>query len=174
MVSRVTQPYLVQQITPDSDLTATLTLVKYDEDIYNADTGALPEWDPGFGDDLVNTTDLAIVNLNSEHSLRYEDRYPVNEFLLTWGLTGFNYLDAEVYATFSGGTKELLGTVTGQQFKVIVDHIAEPQNLGMCSLKSFPTASPDLPEHPALLRERWCGILSLLPLHLGLPSISKT
>jgi hypothetical protein len=138
MMSRVTQPYLVQQITPDRDLTATLTLVKYDAAVYTADVAGLPSWSPGFGDDLVNTTNLAVTNLTATHSLRFENRYPVNDFVLNWDLSGFGYDHADVYVTYAGGKKEFLGSTPYQTYRVIVDLGTNPERLGYVKFEVLP------------------------------------
>ena len=58
---KVTRNYMVRGIAAGNDLTATLELVLYDDDVYTE--GAIPEWDPGFGDDLLHGTDLEVFNI---------------------------------------------------------------------------------------------------------------
>jgi hypothetical protein len=91
-ISRVTQPYLVTRITPAADLTAELTLCKYDPGVYTADIGALPPWTPGFGDDMIGATDLVTSNVQITQRIVYRDRRPYIVFTATWQTVG-SYLD---------------------------------------------------------------------------------
>jgi hypothetical protein len=103
--SRTVQPYLVQTIQPGADLSAQLTLCKYDPAVYQADQGALPGWDPGFGHDYINGTDLKSFNLTATQRLYYVDRMPFVDVQLTWTTTGWNLDHHEISVMAPGGTR---------------------------------------------------------------------
>jgi len=85
---RVVSPYLVQSIAPGQDYSAELTLVKYDPDVYNADIGALPVWEPDLSPDMINSTDLVVKNVTASWRLYYVNREPRIEIALAWITTG--------------------------------------------------------------------------------------
>jgi hypothetical protein len=74
--NRVTDQYIVQSITAERDLTAELTLVQYVPGIYDADIGALPPWDPGYGDDLINQGNIAATIITITQETVYLLRQP--------------------------------------------------------------------------------------------------
>lgn len=95
-VDRVVGKYLVQSINPGANLTAELQMVKYVPEVYQADKGAIPPWDPEISIDMINTTDLKIVDLKALQELIHIDRYPYAKIDLNWGITGFNYGHSEI------------------------------------------------------------------------------
>ncbi|SCK48959.1 hypothetical protein VAR608DRAFT_4865 [Variovorax sp. HW608] len=121
--SRVTYPYLVQQITPGADLTAELTLVRYDPAVYTADIGALPGWDPGIGIDFQNGTDLRTFNVQASQSLRYVEREPLCDVQLVWTTQGYALHHHTVVLILPSGVREQLGQVAAMSFLWIVDAI---------------------------------------------------
>jgi hypothetical protein len=114
LVTRTTQPYLVSAITPEQDLAATLTLIKYVPEIYDADTGPMPPWDPGFGDDLINALDMKVVNLQVQRELTYPQRIPTQHNILTYEVTSPFFSYAEVYWLPNGQRPVLIGSYTSK------------------------------------------------------------
>lgn len=116
LTTRVTDAYLVTRITPASDLTAELTMVQYVPAIYDADTGAIPDWNPGFGDDLVGRTNLKVTNLRVSQRLVYVERFPYVDVMLNWATTGFDLHHHIVSAALVGQKAPVeVGTPIGQQ-----------------------------------------------------------
>lgn len=76
IANRVTAPYIINTISPQNDFTAELTLSVYEPAIYDADIGVLPPWDPNWGDDIINQTDLAVTSVSPAAELVYVDRKP--------------------------------------------------------------------------------------------------
>jgi hypothetical protein len=107
--ARQTQPYLVQRIDPGPDLSAQLTLCKYDPAVYQADQGALPGWDPGFGHDYINGTDLVSFNMTATQVLYYVNRMPFVDVQLTWTTTGWNLDHNAVSVMLPDGTRVQVG-----------------------------------------------------------------
>ena len=121
--TKVTTNYLVMAIAPGDDLTATLTLTLYVPEVYTADTGAIPDWRPGFGTDPIAGSDLKVILPAVSQSINYVERNPFANVLITWRTDGnLGTLKwHEVYATYPDGTKVLLGTTDGTQFNWTVD-----------------------------------------------------
>jgi predicted phage tail protein len=116
IMDRVVNPYLVTEIHPGRDLTAEIALVKYVPEVYTADTGDIPVWNPDYGNDLINTTDLKLVNLKAVDVLIYVSRYPVNEIKITWDVLGFNYDHTDIYVTTPDGKTTLVGDSRSYSF----------------------------------------------------------
>jgi hypothetical protein len=121
---RETQPYLVQGIAPGTDLSAELTLCRYDARVYQADQGALPPWDPGFGRDYINGTDLRSFNMYAAQTLYYVARMPFVEVEVRWTTTGWNLDHNEVSVILPNGTRVAIGRGL-QDCKWTLDAIAD-------------------------------------------------
>jgi hypothetical protein len=123
---RIVQPYLVQRISPGADLTAELTLCKYAPGVYNADVGALPPWEPGFGQDYVNGTDLVCANASATQRLYYVEREPRVDVLLQWTTTGFAFDHHEISVIMPSGLREAIaGPHKPQNFQWVRDALRQ-------------------------------------------------
>jgi predicted secreted protein len=109
--TRETQPYLVQRITPGADLSAELSLCRYSAAVYGADIGALPPWDPGFGHDYLNGTDLVSSNMKVTQALYYVAREPKVDVVLGWTTTGWSLHHHEVTVITPAGMRTSLDGV---------------------------------------------------------------
>jgi Putative phage tail protein len=136
--SRVTQDYLVQEIMPGGDLTATLTLVRYVPEIYTADQGLIPPWDSGLTDTIINKTDLKIVNLSGTATLVYPDRLPFSEVKLDWAYEGKNYDHANVFLVRPGYQDLFLGDTKYVDFEHLIDTLKETEKLGLMKFHVIP------------------------------------
>lgn len=94
-----TLDYIVAAIEPDSDLTARLELIKYDKGIYNAYTN-LPDWDPGFGDDLFSKTAVEIGWGSITSKWIYIDGVPNLQVEFKWNVT-------QAHETYAGAKIEV-------------------------------------------------------------------
>ena len=129
--SRVTNPYLVTAINPSQDLTATISLVKYVPEVYDADLGDIPEWNPDFGDDMINGAgNLKIIDLFAENVMIYPARYPINQIQLNWMITGFNYHHADIYVTTPDGKKNYVGESKSFSFYQVYSILQNLQLIG--------------------------------------------
>jgi hypothetical protein len=79
-----TEAYLVMGIEPIDDLAAQLTLVRYDPAVYTADAGKLPVWDPGFGQDINQKTNVQIDWVDVRWEWTYADGYPFLRVIIDW------------------------------------------------------------------------------------------
>ena len=129
MMTRVTNPYLVTGITPGADLTADIALVKY-VDIYD-DTATIPPWNPGFGDDMINVSNLKIVTLTAEQVLRHINRMPFADITLQWTVSGFDYDHADVFVTAPGFSQILLGSSKTLSYEWLIDILNSPSYVGL-------------------------------------------
>jgi len=129
-LDRVVNPYIVTEIHPSRDLTAEIALVKYVPEVYTSDTGAIPPWNPDYGNDLINTTDLQLVNLNAQNILIYVSKYPVNEIKLTWSILGFNYDHTDLYATTPNNKTVFLGDSRSYSFYQLYSVLQNMQWIG--------------------------------------------
>lgn len=124
--TRETQPYLVQRIAPSADLTAELTLCKYAPGVYTADQGALPPWEPGFGQDYINGTDLACIEVSASQTLYYVVREPRVDVLLQWRTTGFAFDHHEIAVILPSSQRRPLDVEhKPQNFQWSVDALRE-------------------------------------------------
>jgi hypothetical protein len=83
----VTRDYIVQAIEPDVELAARLTLAPYVPGVYTADTGPLPPWDPGFGEQLGGATDLSVDVTEVTSSWVYINRIPHLRITVRWDIS---------------------------------------------------------------------------------------
>ncbi len=93
----VTDPYLVMGIIPKANLQAEITLVKYDETLYETDWGSFPTWDPSFGQSPSEETDLYTDNLVGFASFEVVDRSPISTTYLTWDIEPSAHADSCKY-----------------------------------------------------------------------------
>lgn len=84
----VTRDYLITSIEPGSDLTATLSMVRYVEELYNVDREPIPPWDPGFGPDIISGSSLVAVNVKAVQTWTYDGKIPVAVVTITWEIEG--------------------------------------------------------------------------------------
>jgi hypothetical protein len=141
---RVTQEYLVQEIVPGADLTAQVTLVRYVPEVYVADQGLIPPWDSGLTDNIINTTDLKIVNLTGKSTLEYPDRMPFAAVDLDWAYEGKNYDHAAVYLVRPGFQDLFLGDTRYVSFRQMIDTLKETDKLGSMKFQVIPYNSKGL------------------------------
>jgi|GEM_PF-4662022 len=113
IASRVTRPYLIDSIAPEADMVATLSLAAYDPAIYEADQGALPPYDPGFGDDLINASNLAVTSVTITSALYYDDRFPNTRVYIAFQVNSPFYAYAEILLRHPDGSLELVDTARG-------------------------------------------------------------
>lgn len=141
---RVTQEYLVQEIVPGTDLTAQVTLVRYVPEVYTADQGAIPPWDSGLTDSIVNKTDLEVINLKGSATLTYPDRYPYSQVDLSWNTIGRNYAEARVFLVRPGLQDLYLGSTKDLSFQQMIDTLKETDRLGNMKFQVIPYNSKGL------------------------------
>lgn len=108
MVDRVVRPYLVMSIEPQNDIAALVALTVYEPLIYDADIGALPPWNPAWGDDLINASDLRIVTISADAQVVYENRKPFEHIIIDFTVDSPFYGYAEVYLNFPGKAPRLI------------------------------------------------------------------
>lgn len=89
----VTKKYIVNSIRPKADLSAELTLVVYDEDMYKTDDGIYPEWDAG-GDGDPQDPNYGKYEVKNLQGFTYLDfieqgycQNPYSVSRLTWDVT---------------------------------------------------------------------------------------
>ncbi|MDP4836445.1 MAG: phage tail protein [Burkholderiales bacterium] len=135
---RVTQDYLVQEIQPGADLTATLVLVRYVPQVYTADQGVIPPWDSGLTDSIINKTDLKVVNLNGTATLIYQNRLPFSKTDLNFDVIGRGYDNSKVYLIRQGYPDLLLGNTREKSFQQMIDTLKETDKLGAMKFQVVP------------------------------------
>jgi len=127
---RVTKDYLITEIAPGEDLTATLRMVAYVPEVYTADEGAIPPWNPGFGDDGVSGGfKVKVTAVSASQSISYPERKPLVAVSLTWTASGPLGAVAEyqISASRNGGQFEQVGTSTDTRFIQYIDPRNSPQ-----------------------------------------------
>ncbi len=139
---RVTQNYLVHEITPGEDLTATLVLVRYVEGVYTADEGDIPPWESGLTEAIVNKSDLEVKNLKGVAKLVYPDRHPWSEVSLSFNVTGYKFSHIDVYLIRKGYGDTFIGTSRSTiEFQHLIDTINEPDKLGDMVFEVIPVST---------------------------------
>jgi hypothetical protein len=108
IVDRVTRPYLVMSITPQADMVAQISLCAYDPALYDADIGALPTWNPAWGDSLVNATNLAVTSVTLTSVLKHIDRRPLQEVTIAFTVNSVFYAYAEIWLNIPNQRPELV------------------------------------------------------------------
>lgn len=87
ITNRITTPYIVSAVQPDKDLTATLSMYRYVQEIYNVDNLPIPPWNPTFGDDLLGedgVTSLYVSRLDITQTLKHEGGRTLNYINISW------------------------------------------------------------------------------------------
>jgi hypothetical protein len=143
--NRVTQNYLVHEIQPGNDLTASLTLVRYVEGIYTADEGEIPPWESGLTDTIINRSDLVVLNLASRAKLIYPDRQPWSEVTLTYDITGYKFAHVDVYLIREGYKDTFIGRTSHRnEFVYLIHTINEPDKLGNMTFEVIPVSERNM------------------------------
>ncbi|RKZ04407.1 hypothetical protein DRQ25_17105, partial [Candidatus Fermentibacteria bacterium] len=83
---QVTDPYLITSIIPKQELTAEITLVRYDADVYKDDWGSFVTWSPSFGSAPGEDTSLYIDEdtLRGVAGWKVVETLPVSTTQLYW------------------------------------------------------------------------------------------
>ena len=137
--NRVSTKYIVSSITPGGDFSATLNMVKYVPEIYDADTGSIPAWNPILSNDLINITNLQVTNLQvSAQTFYYVDRQPWAKLNLTWGFTGFPASHYEVEVLTADGKTQVVGPVNEQNLEWVLNLLANSTKVGQVQFTVTP------------------------------------
>ena len=110
----VTEDYLIQSIRPKPDMTAELSLVKYDARVYQVDDGIYPVWSPNFSQNDLSGGTHSVVSLTGTSTLIYKDRQPYTKAVLNWGVSPDNDSLAGFYIEWQrqgASNRESLGYV---------------------------------------------------------------
>ena len=110
VTNKVTSPYLVLAVSPSPDLTATIDLAPYSEEVY--EEGDLPIWNPNFSGDLITSPSVAVKNMTAVQAITYVDRQPQVDIGIKWEITGnINMLKrVDVYYLVDGQEGEYCGS----------------------------------------------------------------
>lgn len=141
---RVTADYLVTTIRPGADLSAELTLCRYVPGVYQADQGALPEWDGALSStDWINGTDLVSANLTATQRIYHEQRDPRVAVAFAWTTSGFALRDHTLTLILPNGERRALASgIRGLDWSWVVDPIADPHLIGLAlQLEVMPLAT---------------------------------
>ena len=135
---KVTRNYMVRGIAAGNDLTATLELVLYDDAVYTE--GAIPEWDPGFGDDLLSGTDLEVFDINHTNTITHENRYPFSNVHLVWQARGnIGTLEKyDIYYTGLSGVEKLIASTFEPSWTHVIDILNETEYMGNGTYRIVP------------------------------------
>jgi predicted phage tail protein len=115
LANRVTDAYIVSRISAGADLTAEVTLVQYIPEIYDVDHHPIPDWNPGFGENLIGRTNLVTSNLRITQKLIYIERFPYVDVLLDWTTTGFDLHHHLISGSMIGENAPQLAAETNHQ-----------------------------------------------------------
>jgi hypothetical protein len=137
---RVVKPYIVSQISPSMDLTATLTLLPYVAQVYDADIGALPEWNPEISNDLINASNLEVIFVKaSEQNMVYVNRYPFGNFVITWGVNNENLVaNYDLVIKTADGQQEIVTKLIRPYYEYSVDLVNEMSKYGEVIFEVIP------------------------------------
>jgi len=116
---RVTKEYLITEIQPGEDMSATLRMVAYEPAVYTADEGVIPPWNPGFGNDGVGGVfGVNITSATATQTVSYPDRLPLIAINLGWTASGPLGAVAEyrISASRDGRPFEEVGSAQGSTF----------------------------------------------------------
>lgn len=122
---RITAPYIILSVDSGDDFTAKLQLVRYDPDMYDSDLSPLPVWNPTWGTDVLNETNLAVNTVSVSSSVAYVNRRPVQTWVVVYGVNSpsvFGY--SELTLIVPGFPDEVLGRSTGYSFEYAADLIS--------------------------------------------------
>lgn len=113
--NRVTEKYLIQGIRPKPDLTAEITLVKYDARVYQVDDGQFPVWSPNFNQNISGKGIHSVQNMTGKSTLVYAERQPLTESVINWGVSPDNDSVSGFYIEMqtSGNARRELDFVAG-------------------------------------------------------------
>lgn len=124
--------YLIQKIEPGADLSAKLTLVRYDPGVYDAAEGLIPGFEAGIGPDY--TLPILIVENLAAGKTTYAhfEREPVAEVHLTWTLKGLtsDLSHYDIYAQVQGAQPKLVGTTEQNQTSLALNLYKNPELVG--------------------------------------------
>jgi predicted phage tail protein len=147
---RVVKPYIVSQVAPSLDLTASLTLLPYIAQVYDADIGELPEWSPEISNDLINATNLAISYVNSSgQQMVYVDRMPYGNFVITWDVNqpALASLYMLVITTADGEQQTITG-LANKRYEYSIDLVKNPTKYGNVTFEVTPYTAGGVPGKP--------------------------
>ena len=82
----VTEKYLIQSITPKPDLTAEISLVKYDPRVYEVDNGQFPVWNPNFNQNIGEGGTQDVYSVSGSSVLVFESREPYTHATFNWSI----------------------------------------------------------------------------------------
>jgi hypothetical protein len=117
-----TGEYLVKNIAPGQDFTATLTLCEMARAIYSADTGPIPPYSPPQSGRPADTLPQPPLNVRVTQLNKTIARRPGADLILEWNLpTVGAYRRFNVYALNKDGMTISLGTTTGKSFTLVAD-----------------------------------------------------
>lgn len=147
---RVVKPYIVSQVAPSLDLTASLTLLPYIAGVYDADIGDLPEWAPDISDDLINATNLAIKYVKSGgQKFKYVDRMPYGNFVITWEVNEPALASLYVLViTTADGEQETITGITNKRYEYSIDLVNNPTKYGNVKFEVTPFTAGGIPGTP--------------------------
>jgi len=113
--NRVTEKYLIQSIRPKPDLTAEISLVKYDERVYQVDQGQFPVWSPNFNQNIATGGTHTAYGVSGSSRLIYQERQPYTEAVFSWKVSPDNESVAGFFIEYqtSGGPRRRLEYVAG-------------------------------------------------------------
>lgn len=147
---RVVKPYIVSQVAPSLDLTASLTLLPYIAQVYDADIGALPEWSPELSNDLINASDLAITYvLSGGQKMVYVDRMPYGNFVITWEVNRPEIAALYVLViTTADGAQEVVTGLANKRYEYSIDLVKNPIKYGNVTFDVTPYTASGIPGKP--------------------------
>jgi hypothetical protein len=113
--NRVTEKYLIQGIRPKPDLTAEITLVKYDTRVYEVDSGQFPVWNPNFNENISTGGRYTAYSVTGASTLIYQVRQPYTEAVISWDVYPDNDSVAGFFIEYqtAGGPRRKLDYVSG-------------------------------------------------------------
>jgi predicted phage tail protein len=144
---RVVKEYIVASINPSSDLTASLTLLPYIKDVYNADIGKLPEWNPEISNDLINSTNLIVTSITSSgQQLTYVNRYPFGVFKIQWEINDPRFLSYyDLRITTADGESQIIPGLIKPYYEYQIDLVNNPSKLGTVTFEAIPYTAGGIP-----------------------------
>lgn len=147
---RVVKEYIVAQIAPSLDLTASLTLLQYVPEVYDADIGLLPEWNPELNTDIDGTGELAITYVaSSGQKLVYVDRMPFGRFIINWNVNQRSVATSyTLVITTADGAQEVIAGLANRRHEYTVDLIRQTEKFGNVTFEVTPFNSAGTPGIP--------------------------
>jgi hypothetical protein len=144
---RIVKAYIVAAINPSSDLTASLTLLPYIKEVYDADIGKLPEWNPEISNDLINATNLKVVSIKSSgQQLSYVNRYPFGTFKILWEINDPRFLSYyDLRITTADGETQLVTGLVKPYYEYKIDLVNNPLKMGTVTFEAIPYTAGGVP-----------------------------